>query len=255
MSVPRVLMYHGFCTDPPAEDPWSLFVRQNALQAQLALLADRPRLDLDGYLGHLASPAAPRGSVLVTIDDGYRSVLTVAAPLFAAAGIRPVLFVSPALVTDPPSAGLPGMGREPLLTPDELRALPAYGVELGVHGLDHSTMAGMTDAELHAHTAGARDRLADLTGTQPRSFAYPLGVLDDRAARAVSAAGYAVAFSVDRDYGRWGVPRTGIAAADSTGAFRFKLSPWYDVTWRATRPVTGLRHHVRPVLRLLDRMR
>ncbi len=248
-------MYHGFCTEPPAEDPWSLFVRQAALEAQLALLARRPQVDLDGYLRHLDGSAAPRGGVLVTLDDGYRSVLTVAAPLFAAAGIRPVLFVPPALVTDPPTAGLPGMGREPLLTPGELRALPAYGVELGVHGLDHTTMAGMSDADLLRHAAEARDRLADLTGTRPRAFAYPLGILDDRAARAVEAAGFTVAFSVERDHGRWGVPRTGIAAADATGAFRLKLSPWYDVAWRATRPLTGLRHHVRPVLRLLDRTR
>jgi peptidoglycan/xylan/chitin deacetylase (PgdA/CDA1 family) len=245
-------MYHGFCDEAVEEDPYFLLVPRQHLTDHLRDVAPTA-LDLDGFLRASAGrPSRPRGH-LVTIDDGYRSVLHVGAETFARAGVAPLLFVPPALITDPPVSGRDGMGAEPLLTPDELRQLIAHGFEIGVHGLDHSTMIGLSDAELRRQTLTARDDLADITGVRARAFAYPLGIVDSRAADAVRSAGYDVAFSVSADLGRWGVPRVGIAPADSGTAFRFKLSPWYDVAWRVTKPLTGMRRRVRPALQLLDR--
>jgi peptidoglycan/xylan/chitin deacetylase (PgdA/CDA1 family) len=250
-------MYHAFCEVPPDDDPHSLFVQRSSLAEQLRhLRVSRWNiLDLDHYLHELDRPSARGRQILITIDDGYRSVLQTAAPEFLRAGVRPIVFVPPGLITDTPDVGPANMADQPLMTAAELRELADYGIELGVHGLDHTTMAGMTQEQLRRHTSQARSALADLTGTRARSFAYPLGVVDQRAAEAVQHAGYEVAFSVFDDFGRWGVPRTGIASVDSLSAFRFKLHPWYDLAWKVSAPLAGLRRYVRPALRMLPHTR
>lgn len=250
-------MYHGFSEQLRPADPHALFVPRAHLVQQLTHLraAGWQPLDLDGFLRHLDGRPTRSRHVLVTIDDGYRSVLHIAAPEFRRAGVRPLLFVSPGLIAEPPPDLPVNLGDEPLVSIDELRLLLDTGVEVGVHGLDHTTMAGMTERELVRQTVDARACLADLTGIAARAFAYPLGVLDPRAAAAVRGAGYEVAFSVDEDAGRWGVPRTGVASVDALSAFRLKLSPWYDLAWHASAPLAGLRRHLRPALALADRSR
>lgn len=245
-------MYHGFARTLRADDPHRLFLPVNELRAQLALLRARgwTALDLDAYLA--AQPRSGQRSFLTTVDDGYSSVLHLGAAEFARAGVAPVLFVPPAPVADP---CLPrhNLGAEDLLRPDELRTLADQGFELGVHGFDHQTMEGMSDVELRRHVVDARDLLGDLTGYRARAFAYPVGVFDQRAVRAVERAGYVIAFSVARSAGRHAIPRTGVASIDSLGAFRFKISPWYEVAWAASRPASRLRRPVRRLLGSLSR--
>jgi peptidoglycan/xylan/chitin deacetylase (PgdA/CDA1 family) len=232
-------MYHAFCEVPPDDDPHSLFVQRSSLAEQLRHLrvSRWNTLDLDHYLHELDRPSARGRQILITIDDGYRSVLQTAAPEFLRAGVRPIVFVPPGLITDTPDVGPANMADQPLMTAAELRELADYGIELGVHGLDHTTMAGMTQEQLRRQTSQARSALADLTGTRARSFAYPLGVVDQRAAEAVQHAGYEV------------------ASVDSLSAFRFKLHPWYDLAWKVSAPLAGLRRYVRPALRMLPHTR
>lgn len=245
---PTVLMYHGFHrsgTSP--HDPYDLSVADDDLRAQLRLLAARrwAPLDLDGYLR--AVDAGGRGrSFLVTIDDALRSVAAVGAPVLAAAGVPAVLFAPPGLL-GATTRWLPEQPGEPLLTPDELRGLVRDGMETGVHGWDHASMKGMTDAELHRSVVEARDALADVTGVRPRAFAYPYGDVDDRAVAAVAAAGYDVGFSVYRDHGRHAVSRTDVKPSDSLTTVRLKLlaGRHYRAVWRAVGAAGPLRRALR----------
>lgn len=244
---PTVLMYHGFSVGRRPHDPYDLFVSDTALRAQLDHLRRRwVPLELDGYLAALDGGPAGRRRCLVTIDDALQSVCTVGAPLLVAAGVPAVLFVPTALLGRT-TTWLPEQPDDPLLTDDELRQLAACGIEAGVHGADHTAMAGMTDVELHRHTVETREALADVTGVLPRAFAYPYGDLDERAVAAVAAAGYAVGFSVYRDRGRHALSRTDVKPADSLTALRLKLAfgPRYRCVWRASGMVKPLRKQLR----------
>ena len=237
-------MYHAFGSPPEDGDPLNLTVAPNALQAQLDELILR-RWDVLS-LGRYADSAGwanRRRAVLITIDDGYRSVADVALPIFARLGIRPTVFVVPALVGT--SGVHPAVPGGELLDAATLRAMACDGIDVGAHGWDHQEMAGMSDAELDLHTRGAREAVADICGVPPRAFAYPVGTFDDRARRAVERAGFDVAFSVHRDAGQFAVSRIDVNATDTVRSLRVKLLPNYRGLWRAIDRVPLVRPAIR----------
>jgi peptidoglycan/xylan/chitin deacetylase (PgdA/CDA1 family) len=241
---PAVLMYHGFTPERPrADDPHHLFVPVPDLVAQLAMLRHqgwRP-LDVDGYL---ASRRSMRRSFLLTVDDGLVSVADLALPVLRDAGVPIVLFV-PSHLMGRTAAWLPEPAGEPLLDAAELRALVGEGVEIGVHGADHTALLGLDDEALHHQVVASREALADLIGVRPRTFAYPFGAFDDRSLAAVERAGYDVAFSVFTDAGRHAVSRVDVNATDTARSLRVKLLPGYRVAHRTLDHAPWLRAGLR----------
>ncbi len=253
-AAPLVLMYHYF-GEAPGADPEKLFVREHSLTAQLEHLRRRGwrPLSLDGYLAALDGAPTPRRSFLLTIDDGHESVARV-APLLAEAGVPAVLFVCPGLLGDRArwSAAYP---QERLLSADQLQDLTGTGIELGVHGWDHTRMSGMDDDALRRHVAEARTALESATAVRARAFAYPYGTHDAAARRAVAAAGYRIAFAVAREHGRFAADRVFVQSTDSLPAFRLKLSLGYRLLSRAAGRAWRLRHAVRAGIALVRRGR
>jgi peptidoglycan/xylan/chitin deacetylase (PgdA/CDA1 family) len=214
---PITLAYHGFGRTSREADPHHLLVLEDQFRAQLALLGRRNlrAVDLDGFL-EAARSGSDRRAYLITMDDGYVSVLEIAAPILARSGHPALLFVSPELL---------GRDTTPqrILSVDELRQLIELGFEIGSHGLDHRPLIGLSDEELRRQCEESRQPLSNLLGTPPRAFSYPHGAFDERATRAVAAAGYEIAFAVERSAGRFAVPRLGVYGRDSIWIFRAKL--------------------------------
>ena len=229
MSVPLVLMYHGFGYRPPQDDPHNLFVPEDAFEQQLrSLLRRRYRpLDEPAFLAGLEDGHWPARSFLVTIDDGYVSTLDVAAPVLARLGIPAVLFALPGML-GATSAWMPEMPHEPLLDADALRALPGYGISIGLHGMDHRAMTGLDDGELHRQIVVARQELGEVTGAEPALFAYPFGHHDEPARRAVAAAGLRAAFAIYDSGDRFAFPRVDVNPVDTPRTFALKTSGWYS---------------------------
>lgn len=236
-------MYHGFSVGPTTPTtapsricpyaPSSPHLRSHRWKA----------LDLDGYLRALDSRGRSDRAYLVRIDDALQSVAEVGAPVLAEASVPSVLF-APSGLLGGRTAWLVEQPDEPILSAEALRDLQPLGVEIGVHGWDHSSMAGMTDADLRRNTVDAREAVADATGTAPRAFAYPYGDYDARAIDAVARAGYLIAFSVYTDDGLHALSRSDVKPDDSVTAFLCKLIPRYRAVWRAV-------GQVKPVRRLL----
>lgn len=251
LRAPRVLMYHYF-GDAPGADPERLFVGAAAFAAQLEHLRRHGwrALTLTEYLAALDGAPVPRRSYLVTIDDGHESVPRTAAPALAAAGVPSVLFVCPDRIGG--HAGWTADYRtERLASAAELAGLPALGMELGVHGADHTRMVGMDDAALQLHVVDARDRLEAATGTRARAFAYPYGTSDPAARAAVAAAGYDVAFAVAREHGRFAADRVFVQSTDSLLRFRCKLTIAYRIVSRVGGRAWRLRHLARAAVALV----
>lgn len=247
LRAPRVLMYHNFGSAP--SDPERIFVEERSFAAQLDHLRRRGwrALNLDEYLAALDGAPTPRRSYLVTIDDGHESVPRTAAPMLAAAGVPSVLFVCPGLLggrarwaRDYPEERLAGAR--------ELRSVLEQGMELGVHGWDHTRMVGMDGPTLRRHVDDARSELEVATGVRARAFAYPYGTHDMSARRAVAAAGYSAAFAVAREGGRFAVDRVFVQGTDSLLMFRLKLSLGYRVVSRVGGRAWRLRHALRAVV-------
>lgn len=250
--TPVVLMYHGFCERRRGDDPENLFVEVERFEQQLRWLLDQgwAALDLDGYLAALADPSKrPHRSFLVTIDDGFTSVLHLAVPVLERLGIAALLYVPSDLVGGT-ARWLPRPADEPLLDPEELRHLHALPfLELGVHGADHRDLRRAGAAVLDHQVRRAHDVLADLVGEPLRSFAYPFGAHDAAARDAVAASGYDIAFSVFDDAGVHAMSRVDVNATDTLASFRLKVRlPGYRIWWTALDRAPLVRRSVRAAL-------
>jgi peptidoglycan/xylan/chitin deacetylase (PgdA/CDA1 family) len=192
-------------------------------------------LDLDGYLASVFGSRSARRSVLLTFDDGLKSMAELGFPVVQKLGFSGLLFV-PAGMIGKTAQWWDGMPDAPLVDADQLRALSDAGIEVGAHGMQHVFMPGLSDAELDHNTREARDVLADLLGRAPRAFAYPQGGFDARVAAAVERAGFTAAFSVATEGGRFGLPRVEVVPGDDLRRFRLKLTPAYARLrrWRLT---------------------
>jgi peptidoglycan/xylan/chitin deacetylase (PgdA/CDA1 family) len=244
-------MWHGFEEQDAAADPYCVFVPPLTFARQLDLLVERRAhfLDLDGYLAGLSTGRWPARSVLVTIDDGYVSTLTEAAPMLAARSIPAVMFALPGRLGGH-SAWMPGAAGNPLLDADGLRELERHGVRVEAHGWDHTTLPGLPAAELHRQVAETREALADLLGRAPVAFAYPSGEHDAAARAAVRSAGYSCAFAVHEphDNDRWALSRVDVNPTETEFSFRLKASRWWPAAYRTLGRVAPVRRGIHRML-------
>jgi len=154
-------------------------------------------------------PPLPKRPVLMTFDDGYRSVLTMAAPILSAYEIPAAVFVctgpmvSGRLLWFDDVAAREGEGAvekwksveyrtwatgcaevsgivsdEPraLMTPAELGALARIdGIEIGGHTMRHPILARASACEQSEEIRQNLSAIQAWTGKTARSFAYPNG--------------------------------------------------------------------------------
>lgn len=235
-----VLCYHAVSEQWPSE----LAVTPANLERQLGHLVQR------GYRGATFTaavttvPAAP--TVVVTFDDAYRSVATLAAPILARLRIPGTAFVPTAFIGrgEPMSwRGIEewkdGPWADELLPMNEreLRELADAGWEIGSHTHSHPRLTELDDAELRGELEQSRTICEQLLGQPCTALAYPYGDYDPRVVRAAAAAGYRSAATLPAQLTRpvalsW--PRVYVTRFDDTG--RFSLKVYRPVRWvRSTR--------------------
>ena len=179
--------------------------------------------------------ALPDRAVLITFDDGARSVHDEALPLLQERGLPAAAFVVTGLLdTDEPYwwtevealAASEGAAlvrrlkrvpdderlatiadlrrvapspapRVPQLRRRELGALESAGIAVGNHSHTHPCLPRCGDDKIRAEVADAHAALTDALGHEPAAFAYPNGDCDGRTRQAVEDRGYEVAFLFD----------------------------------------------------------
>jgi peptidoglycan/xylan/chitin deacetylase (PgdA/CDA1 family) len=246
MGTPTVFMWHGFGEREDATDPYRLFLPGETFARQLDILAQRGShfLDLEAYLAGLPNRRWPPRSVLITIDDGYVSTLTVAAPLLAARAVPAVMFALAGRVGGV-STWMPEMAPEPLLDADGLRQLGDYGIQVESHGWDHTLLPGLSPRQLHHQVVDARAALADTLRREPVAFAYPSGLHDAPARLAVESAGYTCAFAVHNGpSSRWALPRVDVNPTDTELTFRLKATALWTPAYRSIGRIGAIRRSV-----------
>lgn len=192
----RVLTWHRF--RDAEREPFS--VAPKVFEEQVAWLAgQRLAVGPAELVEVVGGRAAPReGSVLVTVDDGFRDFFTAALPILRRHAVPAVLFVSVGEVEDragPPAGG--GYG-DHHVSWRELREIAESGVTVASHGWGHVSLARIPAREAARQVAAARAALRERLGVEADLFAYPFGTGGDfgPATRdAVAAAGHRWAFT------------------------------------------------------------
>lgn len=232
---PRVLCYHGVCDDPP--DEWSVTPTQ--LRAQMQLVATQYHPVALGELVRWlrGEVELPETAVAVTFDDGYRDVLTTAAPILREHGVPGTAFVAPGLLV---GKGDPGFqATRPFLTLPEVRALRDAGFTIGSHALTHAPLAALSEAASQHELVESRRILESELGEPVRLLAYPFGTrrtVSERDHELARQAGYDAAFldmtaPLRRGQPLWALPRSKVLHVDAAAVVRATLGGRLDL-WR-----------------------
>ena len=190
-----LLCYHRFGND--CESP--LCVSAGLFDKQMRYLKNNgyrvitPKQLLD-FLEY--SEPIPKKSVMITIDDGYRSAYEVAYPILKKYGFRATLFIYTNYV------GVSGKA----ITWDQLRKLKADGFTIGSHTIMHSDLSrrGLNETaeaysrRLQKELFGSKEIIDRKLNQDTFIFAYPFGRTNRTAVRMASQAGYKLAVTVNR---------------------------------------------------------
>jgi peptidoglycan/xylan/chitin deacetylase (PgdA/CDA1 family) len=225
-----VLVYHRF--GPRVAD--SMTTTTAVFEAQLKWLKDNqftviPARTLVDYLKG-TGPAPPAKSVVITADDGHKTVYTEMLPLVRKYKIPVTLFIYPSAISNASYA----------MTWDQLKELKKTGLfDLQSHTFWHpnfkrekkklkpadyeklvDTQLGKAKAVLEKHLGGTIDLLA-----------WPFGIYDDYLEKAAAEAGYVAAFSIDRHNANksdviMAVPRYLMANSDGVKGFAAIVEGW-----------------------------
>ena len=190
-QVVPILTYH----DVVQESRSRFTVTADLFEQQLRYLKEHGYVgitteDLMRFLQYEA-PLPPK-AVLITIDDGYKSVKTVAAPLLKRYGFPAVFFI----YTDFIGGGANAMSWT------DLRDLKADGFEIQAHSKTHNNLAIPTAREgegdrqknLESEILNPKQLIQQRLGADIRYFAYPYGGFTPEVVDRVKSAGYQAGF-------------------------------------------------------------
>ena len=141
-------------------------------------------------------------SFVISIDDGWNDSYNYALPILQKHGYVATFFVI--------SSRIGGAG---FLSAGQIQALRAAGNEIGNHTVSHVSLPYQTVANMAYQVNTASDQIAAVTGVRPKSFAYPMGGINNAAMAAVAACqGMEIGVTEYRaigetDVGRFDAPR------------------------------------------------
>ena len=182
-----VLMYHRISCPPPDAALPTLWIcpRRFARHMDALVAAGWRTMTARQVLWALkrGAPVPPRTFVIV-IDDGDRDGFDNAYPILRRRG----LVATYAVVVG-------RIGKRVGMTWPELQLLISEGHEVASHTMNHDDVRRESDAGLVLEVATSAQRLQQHLGIPTRTFVYPFGLWNTRAAAAVRAAGYWGAFT------------------------------------------------------------
>jgi peptidoglycan/xylan/chitin deacetylase (PgdA/CDA1 family) len=193
-QVVPVLNYHHFLEDCDS----LLCIPPGVFDQQMKYLKDNgyTTVTMEDLLSFLLyRQALPKRSLMITIDDGYRSAYDVAYPILKRYGFTATLFI----YTD--YVGVSGKA----ITWDQLKEMNGDGFQIGSHTISHSDLTMKKEGE------GEKDYLArikkelfdskqiiDMKLAQDTiAIAFPFGRYDESILSLAEEAGYELGFSVE----------------------------------------------------------
>lgn len=224
-----VLCYHAVSVRWDA----ALSVTPDDLRRQIGTLVSR------GWVGArftdaVLAPAHPK-NLVVTFDDAFDSVRSLAAPILREFGVPGTVYVPTAWVGRP--LGWPEVARWQnsehaqeleAMTWESLRELQDAGWEIGAHTRSHPHLPALSSDALEAELSGSRAVCERELGARCRSLAYPFGEADARIRAAAIDAGFEAAAGLSspvfgvREVFEW--PRVGIWHGEPDWRFTLKVS-------------------------------
>ena len=195
INIP-ILCYHNL--NPTVRG--SMNMTPDKFEAQLRLLKENgftiiPLKEAVEYLQGKRS-TLPEKSVVITADDGWKSVYTYMFPIIKKYNVPVTLFIYPQTISEGKNA----------MTWEELAELQQTKLfDIQSHTYDHPNFKHAKrrlSAEAYAkyvnmQLVNSKKILEEKTGKEMTLLAWPFGIYDDYLEKAAADAGYVMAFSID----------------------------------------------------------
>jgi len=171
-------MYHAVDRMPPGARSPRNYVPPGDFGAQLELVASLgyQTISFTEWLeyrehGH-PIPARP---IILTFDDGYRSVWEHAWPLLRQFGFSATVFLISSLIGKTNAWDNPGTAAEPLLAASEITTMRDAGIQFESHSHTHPALTTLAPERVLADLRTSRAELERLLGLPVSVLCYPYG--------------------------------------------------------------------------------
>lgn len=247
--VATIICYH--VVESPYDTEFSITRDTFAEQMQYLAATGYRVVSLDDVHDYMTGKrrSLPRNAVVITVDDGYRSVYTEMYPLLKRYKYPFSVFIYPKWIGQSAYA----------LTWAQIREMSSNGIAIESHGLSHSFLTRRHSGQksvnrytawLNSELEESKETIQKHTGKSVRFLAYPYGDYDPLVARQAKSAGYVAGLTCDfgpvrKSSDSYRLRRIVIRKDTSLASFR-KLLGTSEMVLEATEPLSGGRLSDRP---------
>jgi peptidoglycan/xylan/chitin deacetylase (PgdA/CDA1 family) len=122
----------------------------------------------------------PARSVVITFDDGYRSVYEEAFPVLQRYGMSATVFLTVGKADAANSReSLPSLEGRSMLSWRSIREMHNYGIMFGAHTMTHPDLTHLPMDEVKQEILASKEIIENALGTSVSTFAYPYGRYND----------------------------------------------------------------------------
>lgn len=190
-QVVPVLCYHQFSKKKTRT---KIAVSAEMFDTQMAYLRDNGYsvISLDTFRKFIDfKQRPPRKAVVITIDDGWKTMKTIALPILRKYGFKATLFVYTDLIRSEPN--------NVTLSWKEIREMVDAGfIDVQSHSASHSDLTRLSGESVEKELAESRRIIKEQVGVNVSALAYPYGMLDKRVMEIMKKHGYETGFTVIR---------------------------------------------------------
>ena len=156
-----ILTYHG--VDDEVWGNSSLFVKPSEFEKQMKYLSENGFTTL--FLSEIGFASNYEKPIILTFDDGYMDMYTIAYPIMKSYGIKSNMYII--------SGWLDG---EVYMNSDMVKDLSNSGlVEIGSHTVSHVHLSALSYEEQEKELFESKQDLENITGKKINTIAYPYG--------------------------------------------------------------------------------
>ena len=176
--VLAILSFHKI--GDPGPGGWNswFYIPEKTFAGHLRFLKDNNWnvIDVPAFLAGLrAFEKLPERAVLLTFDDGYRSVREVALPWLRRFGYPAVSFVSTGYIGGCSTFDRGDEPEEPICDWEDLRELQQQGISIQSHGVTHRGFSSLGPEEQEEELTRSKVVLEAQLGNRVEVFAFPYG--------------------------------------------------------------------------------
>lgn len=178
----RILLYHSIDNSDLAKDKMGLAVPVKTFYKQMKYLKENEFfvMGLPELVGRITEELLiPEKSIVITFDDGFRSVLTNALPILKEFGFTAALFVNIYFLERKLPESLYWHDWQTLNWKD-IQLLHEAGMAIGSHAFTHRKLTKLSDGELKKEIVESKELIEKNIDSKVFTFSYPNGAFNNK---------------------------------------------------------------------------